>query len=224
MLAHVGSAVLKLFVVGIRSDGRAGSGLDAVREHDQIADVLRIGPGARHQRLQRSDLEDRAADDRIVCHIRAEVRAEHERFRKTDDRFGQRVDDDLRHVDVCCTQRALVDRAREARADHRVGRKAIELIDARLQRHERVGWLDIQRTVGRAGKVDIGRIRKHALQRLEERGCRRRSARAGVAPPGLPLPLAGFVGPDFSLPPPPQPASTSAVTMSEVAVCFFCPH
>src|SRR5262249_25556189 len=42
-------------------------------------------------------------------------------------------------------------------------------------------------------------------------------AGGGVAPPGLPLPLAVLVGPIAGPLPPPQPAASSAVTTSEDA-------
>ncbi len=161
---------LEIRIVCVGNGGCAGRCRDAIRQHDEITDIRRNGSRARHERLQRPKLHDRVADTRIGRKARTEVGAEHERLGKADHCFRRAVDDHLRQVDARCGQRVRIERAREARADHRISGKAIELIHARLQRHERIGGLDIQRAVSRAAEIDVRRIRKHTLQGLEECG------------------------------------------------------
>ena len=189
-------------VVGVRH-GRIPLGvLDAIGEDDQVTvargavraqELAILDAGAGHERMQRLDLEDRGADaveflagtDRII---------DAERQRGTGDadrRLGEVVGHHRHDDDRGGGEARRVERAAEVLADHRGRGETVESVDGRLVGHHRIGRLDVDGAVGRAGEVQIRRVGQHARVDLEQcraRGRRRRRCAAAgqTAAAGVP--------------------------------------
>ncbi len=198
----VARACLDVGVVGVRHRRIALGVLDAIGEDDQITvargavraeELAILDAGAGHERMQRLDLEDRGADaveflagtDRII---------DAERQRGTGDadrRLGEVIGHHRHDDDRGGGEARRVERAAEVLADHRGRGETVESVDGGLVGHHRIGRLDIDGAVGRAGEIQIRRVGQHARVDLEQcraRGRRRRRCAAAgqTAAAGVP--------------------------------------
>ncbi len=148
-------------VVGIGRRGRSRRVGDAVGQDYEVAVVGRAG--ARYEGVRRTDLEDRGTYLRIGRQPYGVIGTKHERLDHARGRLGRVVDADLHDDDGSGTERSRIQGAAEARPDHRGRRESVQRVDLALIRLQRIRRLDVERAVGRAVEIQIGRVGQDSL-------------------------------------------------------------